>query len=159
MRIRTQALIAVAIAIGGVVLSATLLAHISAGAQRTLQAQQDSRVVARDVTSLLVLTQQYNLNFDAQPAAQWHQVHASLLRTIGSAVAAQTPAEPELLALRDDAACCSSGSPPSLRSWPNCATRGPPGSGSSKRSSNKRSVPSCWADRSCCCWCAARWPG
>ncbi len=101
MRIRTQALIAVAVALGSMVLIAALLAHIAAGGQRTLQAQQDSRVVARDVTSLLVLTQEYNLNFDAQPAAQWHQVHASLLRTIGSAVAAQTPAEPELLALRE----------------------------------------------------------
>ncbi len=101
MRIRTQALIAVAVALGSMVVIAALLAHISAGGQRTLQAQQDSRVVARDVTSLLVLTQEYSLNFDAQPAAQWHQVHASLVRTIGSAVAAQTPAEPELLALRE----------------------------------------------------------
>ncbi len=101
MRIRTQSLIAVAIALGSMVVIATLLAHIAAGGQRTLQAQQDSRVVARDVTSLLVLTQQYNLNFDAQPAAQWHQVHASLLKTIGASMAASTTAEPELLALRE----------------------------------------------------------
>jgi PAS domain S-box-containing protein len=100
MRIRTQALIAVAIALGSMVVIGALLAHISALVERTLREQQDSRVVARDVTSLLVLTQEYNLNFDAQPAAQWHRVHASLLHTVESAVTASAPAEPELLALK-----------------------------------------------------------
>ena len=100
MRIRTQSLTAVAIALGSMVFIAAILAHIAALGQHTLQAQQDSRVVARDVTSLLVLTQQYNLNFDAQQAAQWHQVHASLLKTLAGSIAAQSPAEPELFALR-----------------------------------------------------------
>ncbi len=104
MRIQTQSLVALAIAFGSMVVIAVSLVHISEDGRRTLQAQQDSRAVARDVTSLLALTQQYSLNFDQQPAAQWHEIHAGVLKVVTDAVAQEKPAGPELLALREQIA-------------------------------------------------------
>ncbi len=107
MRIRTQSLISVAIALGSLLVVAALLARVSASSERTMQAQYECRVVGRDATSLLVLAQRYSLQYQEQPAAQWHELHARLLKSIENSIAARTPSRPEwqeLLELRQHAA-------------------------------------------------------
>ena len=101
MRIRTQLLVAAACAIFVAVASVGALAWVARQSAAALKAQGDSQEVARNVASLLTLTQEYTLYESDRPVAQWHARHDRLVQTLQAALERESPPDPLLLALRD----------------------------------------------------------
>lgn len=101
MRIRTQLLMA-AVGAALVALAAlAALAHVTRLSAAALQAQSDSQEVARHVTSLLTLTQEYTLYGSERPLAQWHTRYAQLLQTAQAALQREAAPDPALLSLHE----------------------------------------------------------
>jgi len=101
MRIRTQLLVATGGAVCVALATVAALAWVARQNAAALQAQADSQEVARNVASLLTLTQEYTLYESERPVAQWHARHDRLVQTLQTALQRESPPDPELLALRE----------------------------------------------------------
>ena len=88
----------------GLLLAATLvfavLYWVAREGQQTTQAQQASQDVARNIASLLTLTQEYTLFGGARPAQQWHARHARLTSVLADIAQGPDAGSVELRQLR-----------------------------------------------------------
>ena len=103
MRLRAQLYIAGAAALVVVVLVTGATQRVSVRGERALRLQAASQEVARNVASLLTLTQEFGLRAQQRPADQWRARHALLLETLDAAIADEKPPAPILLELRAEA--------------------------------------------------------
>ncbi|HTT09385.1 MAG TPA: PAS domain-containing protein [Burkholderiaceae bacterium] len=102
MRIRTQLLVSAALAclLAALVVAASW--YVTRQARTGLDDQSDAQGVAREVASLLVLTNEVALYDSARAAAQWRTHHAQLLADVDHAVQRHDPRLPELDHLRSN---------------------------------------------------------
>ena len=101
VRIRTQLLMAAA---GAALVALTVLAalaYVTRLSAAALLAQRDSQDVARNVASLLTLTQEYTLYGNERPVAQWHTHYAQLAQTVQAAVQREAAPDPALRSLHE----------------------------------------------------------
>src|SRR5262245_9136738 len=97
MRIRTQLLVAVASAPVVVLIALGSLWYITERNAANLRAQSESQDIARDVASLLTLTQELTVYGGARTAEQWHARYARLRQTVEQALAREPAPSAALL--------------------------------------------------------------
>ena len=100
MRIRTQLLVSAALACLLAVLVVAALQYIASRAQTGLDDQVDAQEVARDVASLLALTNEFSLYGSGRSVQQWRSRQAQLLSAVDHAVQRHDSRLPELDELR-----------------------------------------------------------
>lgn len=104
MRIRTKLIAAVTIAVITSVSAAVALGLIAQHVAAIDEAQSRVRAVARDISSLLALTQEYALYGGARPAQQWKQRHTLIVEELKPLAADTLEIYPQLTQLRGDIA-------------------------------------------------------
>ncbi len=82
MRVRTQLIAAVTLAVVVSVSSAAAVWFIAQRAAAIDESQSRVRAVARDISALLALTQEYALYGGERPAQQWEQRHARIVDSL-----------------------------------------------------------------------------
>lgn len=100
MRIRDRLIVAVA---GSAIVAMAVLASLAYVTQRsaaTLRAEGDSREIARNVASLLTLTQEYTIYGGERASTQWRARHAQLARIVEEIIATEPAPHPALVEVR-----------------------------------------------------------
>jgi PAS domain S-box-containing protein len=102
MRIRSQLLI---VSIAAALVAAAVVASLAYVTQRsvaTQRAQAESQEIARNVASLLTLTQEYTVYGGDRATTQWHARYEQLVRTVEATLARDPSPNPALIELRDN---------------------------------------------------------
>lgn len=102
MPIRTQLLIASATAALVAVAVVLSLVYVTVRSATTQRAQAESQDIARNVASLLTLTQEYTVYGGERATAQWHARYEQLSGIVAAAVARDASPNPALIELRDN---------------------------------------------------------
>lgn len=102
MRIRTQLLIASAAAALVAVAVVLGLGYVTQRGLATQRAQAESQDIARNVTSLLTLTQEYTVFGGDRATTQWQARYEQFVRTVDAMVARDAIPNPALIELRDN---------------------------------------------------------
>ena len=82
MRISTRLNIALVLSACVAIGVMAAMARVSTLGERSLRAELAGQEVARDLASLLTLTQEYTLYLGERPATQWHARFASMQRGV-----------------------------------------------------------------------------
>src|SRR5215510_5854415 len=100
MRIRTQLLLAAAIAavVALMVLGST--GYVTQRSSANLRSQRAGQDVARDVANLLTLTQEYTVYGGDRASEQWHARYARLRQAVDDALARESAPDPALAEVR-----------------------------------------------------------
>ena len=102
MRIRTQLLMASAAAALVAVAVILSLGYVTQRELATRRAQAESQDIARNMASLLALTQEYTVYGAARATTQWHARYEQLVRTVEATLARDARPHPALIELRDN---------------------------------------------------------
>src|SRR5262245_34448032 len=101
MRIRTQLLLATASAAVVVLIALGSLWYVTERNAANLRAQSESQDIARDVASLLTLTQELTVYGGDRIAEQWHARYALLRQTVEQALAREPAPSAAFVRMRE----------------------------------------------------------
>ena len=102
MRVRTQLIAAVTLAVVASVSSAVAVWSIAQRAAAIDESQSRVRAVARDISALLALTQEYALYGGERPAQQWERRHARIVESLKPLMEVTSTIYPQLSPLSRD---------------------------------------------------------
>src|SRR5262245_8587629 len=100
MRIRTQLLLAAAIAAVVALMVLGSLWYVTERSGAHLRSQDASQDIARDVANLLTLTQEYTVYGGDRASEQWHARYERLRRAVEQALARESAPDPALAEVR-----------------------------------------------------------
>ena len=104
MRIRTQLIAAVTVAVAVSVAGAATLGYISQRVAAIDQSQSRMRAAARDISSMLALTQEFALYGSERAAQQWKQRHGLIIESIKPLLTEPSPGYAQLSQLNRELA-------------------------------------------------------
>src|SRR5215510_7936425 len=96
MRIRTQLLLAAAIAAVVALMVLGSLWYVTQRSDAHLRSQGTSQDIARDVANLLTLTQEYTVYGGDRVSDQWHTRYERLKQAVEEALARESAPDPAL---------------------------------------------------------------